>query len=287
MNTTMLAAALEYAERGWPVFPLRPKGKKPIIASAHRPNDKCKGECGTDGHGLYDATTDPTRITKWWERWPNANIGNRTGIVADVFDIDRDDPADGTADMEPFDMPGGPVVRTGAGWHFYVLPTGTGNRTRFTEHCDWRGAGGYSILPPSLHHTGRNYEWFTPIGVPLNPAPSELLAALTTTPQADTGRPPLSPAGRFKRGTWNPAGLIGKVAIAPVGTRNNTLCWAANAIGRDHYNGKATRNETIEALDQLERVAVAAGLTPTEAYKTIQSGFGKGVAGLANNGAAA
>jgi hypothetical protein len=39
-------------------------------------------------HGLKDATSDPTQLTRWWRRWPQANIGLVTGERADVLDVD-------------------------------------------------------------------------------------------------------------------------------------------------------------------------------------------------------
>jgi Bifunctional DNA primase/polymerase, N-terminal len=57
-------AALEYAARGVPVLPL--SGKLPRIPAAHTPGDplygQCKGQCGREGHGVHDATTDPDQV---------------------------------------------------------------------------------------------------------------------------------------------------------------------------------------------------------------------------------
>ena len=61
--SVILEWALYYArDLYWPVFPVAPRGKLPLIGRAHR-NDEppCRGECGRDGHGLHDATTDPER----------------------------------------------------------------------------------------------------------------------------------------------------------------------------------------------------------------------------------
>jgi hypothetical protein len=51
MTTKLLEAALRYAERGWPVFPCEPRGKRPRTRS-----------------GLHDDTTDRQRIEQWCGR---------------------------------------------------------------------------------------------------------------------------------------------------------------------------------------------------------------------------
>jgi putative DNA primase/helicase len=72
-RTSFLDAALGYAARGWPVFPLR--RKIPLIAKAD------------DGHGHHDATTDTAVISDWWTQYPNANIGI-AGIEQSFFAFD-------------------------------------------------------------------------------------------------------------------------------------------------------------------------------------------------------
>ncbi len=52
-----LAAALEYAARGWHVLPCRPADKKPLTK-----------------HGKDDATTDGDTILAWWSRWPRPYV---------------------------------------------------------------------------------------------------------------------------------------------------------------------------------------------------------------------
>jgi hypothetical protein len=74
MAPTQLEAALEYAHRGWPVFPCLwhgPRRKKPLIKNWPRL-----------------ATIDPGQIRDWWTRWPSALIGTPTGIHFVVLDID-------------------------------------------------------------------------------------------------------------------------------------------------------------------------------------------------------
>jgi hypothetical protein len=43
-------------------------------------------------HGLHDATADPGVIRRWWTRWPQANVGIRTGAASGLLVIDIDGP---------------------------------------------------------------------------------------------------------------------------------------------------------------------------------------------------
>ena len=83
-------AAHEYADHGWPVFPLAEGSKIPAIASAHDRGTPCAGECTNDGHGFRDASTEHARISAWWRGHPDRNIGVATGErYFDVLDIDQ------------------------------------------------------------------------------------------------------------------------------------------------------------------------------------------------------
>lgn len=73
----MKAAALEYAQRGWHVFPIQPGTKVPATRQ-----------------GFKEATADPTRITDWWTSEPFANIGlalAASGLVAIDADTYKSD----------------------------------------------------------------------------------------------------------------------------------------------------------------------------------------------------
>ena len=48
-GNALLAAALQYAARGWHVLPLRPRGKQPLTR-----------------HGCQEATVDAAAIVAWW-----------------------------------------------------------------------------------------------------------------------------------------------------------------------------------------------------------------------------
>jgi len=65
----LLDAALDLAKQGFPVFPLKPRGKTPLTQ-----------------HGFQDASTDEATIKAWWGKWAAANIGIRCDglLVADL-----------------------------------------------------------------------------------------------------------------------------------------------------------------------------------------------------------
>jgi hypothetical protein len=166
---------------GWPVFPCRPRGKQPLTR-----------------HGFKDATRDLNTIASWWMRWPEANIGTPTGADGcglDVIDVDGHQGFRSLAELRHGNCPPnccdeapcpalGPLPASvarcwtpgddgGAGWHLYIPPTGAGNDTHIVPGIDYRGAGGYVILPPSLGANGKRYEWLEDE----RPAPRAAVAA--------------------------------------------------------------------------------------------------------------
>ncbi|MFN2555685.1 MAG: bifunctional DNA primase/polymerase [Nitriliruptorales bacterium] len=165
--TTHLDDALYYArELGWPVFPVAPRGKLPLIAKRD------------GGKGLHDATTNEETIRAWWARCPAANIGLRTGVTFDVVDIDGPKGLDALNTVRA-DRPmtwGPEAVTGGGGWHLLHSPAGAGNRAGIVSHVDYRGDGGYIVAPPSVHPSGERYFWAPGAGPdePLEPLPDWL-----------------------------------------------------------------------------------------------------------------
>jgi Bifunctional DNA primase/polymerase, N-terminal len=80
-----LGDALAYAARDWPVFPLRPGEKVPLIPKKD------------GGNGVHDATTDPDRIRAWWTEHLTANIDLACGAAYWVLDVDYE----GCPDVDP------------------------------------------------------------------------------------------------------------------------------------------------------------------------------------------
>jgi len=96
-------------------------------------------------------------INKWWTDFPEANIGIVTGAISGltVVDVEKDGDVSG--------LPPTLIAKTGGGgWHFYYkYAKGIGNKARIRELTDIRSDGGFVVAPPSVHTSGRKYEWVT------------------------------------------------------------------------------------------------------------------------------
>lgn len=188
-------AALAYSqELGWPLFPLVTRGKRPRTAN-----------------GFKSASSHPERIVEWWARWPYANLALATGRASGIVVVDVDSPT-GELQLEKFGpLPPTPTVATGKGRHLYFsMPPCTAlgsTRARLGVDVDTRADGGYIVLPPSVHPSGRVYEWATglsPVDVPFAPLPDTLLTALSApaaaAPVAVAPAPPMPYRSYFTGG---------------------------------------------------------------------------------------
>jgi Bifunctional DNA primase/polymerase, N-terminal/Primase C terminal 1 (PriCT-1) len=149
-DSAVVAAALDYANRGWGVFPVR-RDKRPRTA-----------------HGLKDASNDPATIRQWWALWPDAGVAIRTGEGLLVLDVDGEDGGESLHELESQhgELPDTVRAVTGKGEHYYFAhPVGARNSAgRLGPGLDIRADGGYVVAPPSPHPNGRRYEWDVPPG---------------------------------------------------------------------------------------------------------------------------
>lgn len=239
ISNVLPEAALEYAARGWPVFPLRPGDKIPLIAKAR------------GGKGVHDATTDADQIRAWWDRDPRANIGLAAGPHWWVLDLDyygleaaRPDGATTyTALVERYGHPPRTVTQLtgGGGWQlFFVGDERIKNGVKFLPGLDTRSTGGYVVAPPSVHPSGRHYAWRRGHG------PDELEIAIAPDWLVCLAEPVEVPASCTKATSehdWSKerADRYVKAALeracdaisrAPIGQQANTLDHEAYGIGR-------------------------------------------------------
>lgn len=189
----MLGAALGYLKRGWSVLPIcapSPGG------GCRQHGDGCKSPGKTPlvpwkEYQEHLPSEDDVRL--WYRRWPTANIGLATGAVSGVVVIDADSESAiqfvlGRGEGE---LASAPMVTTGKGAHWYVEHPGEDvhNFARKWPGVDFRGDGGYVLVPPSLHYSGRRYAWHaTPEDMGgLPEAPAWLMDALRHKPTAGNG----------------------------------------------------------------------------------------------------
>ena len=194
-----MVAAMALAEDfGWPILPVWGVAKGGGCACG-------RADCGSPGkhpiamlapRGLHDATTDLKTIESWWARYPEANIGVRTGGACWVLDLDG---ADGIRAFdrlcEKQDLPTGPASRTGGGGrHLFFAPDSrVKNAAKLGgQSIDCRGEGGYVLVPVSDHASGDRYGWErSPSEYKLQPAPSWLLEFVTNGKPYDKRRAPI------------------------------------------------------------------------------------------------
>jgi hypothetical protein len=160
-------AALEYLDRGWSIIPISIESKTPLI---HWKKNQ-------------DARADLAEIESWFERGVPTesgqlvkvfNLGLATGAVSGLVVVDADNAvADAYAEANGLTSP--IQVRTARGKHYYWKHPGGGARFSNKQGghginwpdvkgLDFRGDGGYVVLPPSVKFNSdgaaiHQYEW--------------------------------------------------------------------------------------------------------------------------------
>jgi hypothetical protein len=246
MTHTTLHQALDYARRGWPVFPCVPAEKIPATR-----------------HGCRDATTDEPQITAWFGCGRNWNLAIATGTPGpDVLDIDEHGAAgNGFAALAQLRDAGlldgaAAYVRTpSGGMHAYFTGSLQRNGHLPGHHLDFRSAGGYVLAPPSAI-AGNPYQLVR------EPGGHGTLHWDTVTrllhPQHHQQRPASQPQARGH----DPGHLARWVSTRPEGNRNAGLFWAAN---------RALETDPAADLSSLAAAARQAGLADPEITRTLDS----------------
>ncbi|TZG26493.1 phage/plasmid primase, P4 family [Sphingomonas montanisoli] len=217
-------AALQYARRGWRVFPCRERDDSYQNSAGKRVLLKAKAPYVR--HGVDEATADEEQIKAWWKRWPEAMIGLALGDAQDdrgnlfVLDFDpRHDVETGEewtleslkGELEALtdcQLPTSLAVRTpSTGVHVYLTqPEGSGEQLRnragtkknnLPQHVDVRAKGGYVIVPPSYCYGGvesgaaeGQYRWLRgKADAAVVAAPDAVIALCQTKGKAAGGEP--------------------------------------------------------------------------------------------------
>jgi hypothetical protein len=288
VSTNLLTAALDAAERGWHVFPLRPADKRPALHG----EAVCPliGDCA-GGHRKWEdrATIDPDRIRRAWADRP-FNIGIATGpsglVVVDL-DMPKPNSSTGTpAGVTTFGalceragqaVPTTYRTRTASGGHhlYFTAPPGVrlaNSAGRLGKLIDTRAHGGYIVAAGSFTAIGP-YTVTDP--TPPAPLPEWLYALLTPRrpSRALMAVPSSSKASRYAAAALRAESAT--VRASQVGERDWTLLSAARALGRFIAWGDLPRSVVEEALQEAGE---SAGLSSRQCRSTVRSGLNWSIA---------
>lgn len=250
-------AAREFAAAGVPVFPCLPGGKRPMTR-----------------RGFHDATTDPEQVEAWWGECPRANIGVPTGAASGfvVVDVDVHGPVNGfdafkrardAGLVEGWQL----LVSTPSGGMHAYYPAAPGTEQRSWQAApagvDFRGDGGYIVVPPSAVVSDRGASSYRVRRISTGQAES-----LESTRLRDFLDPRPMPAPR-------PAGQVHEVSAERLaawvagrteGERNRGLFWAACRLAENN-------TPPADTYAVLAPAAEHAGLTLREVSATIRSAY--------------
>jgi hypothetical protein len=256
----LLAAALDYAARGLPVFPCTPRGKTPAV-----------------GRGFHAATTNPATIRRYWTD-PERNIGIPTGVPSGVWVLDIDGP-EGEASLRALEMKHGAIPKTRTvvtargkhAWFAYPGPVPT-TVARIGPGIDTRGGDGYVVVPPSVHQTGHRYAFLGDPWAPIESAPAWLVVAARTKPVKLIAERAVAPVrAPCRAGAYGYAALQAEIAAlvaTPPGRRNDTLNRAAFSLFQLVAAGELAEDEVIAALLQA---CVANGLAADDGWGSVRA----------------
>lgn len=227
------AAAAQLAALNIAVFPLSTRDKVPPKGFAWRD----------------EATADADRVAAWWRRTPYANVAIATGAPAGFWVLDIDGP-EGAAALAALEAAHGGLPETveqstGKGRHLCfawdpTAPEIRNSASKIGPGVDVRGAGGYIVAAPSIHPSGRTYQWrpgHSPWERTFAPAPGWLTEMATPPAPVEPSEPAPKPMLR-QDGRASPYGeaaltrACADVAGAPAGQQDLTLFWRSYSIGR-------------------------------------------------------
>lgn len=238
----MMTHALAYADAGLDVLPLTPGGKTPLGRLVL--------------HGKDDATHDVELVRDRCVQAPDANVGVRPAVGVVVVDVDTRD--GGASALYELTRPHGSLIPTwtawtgGGGLHAWYRAPGPYKR-KLCQGVDLKSHTGYVVVPPSLHASGRRYEWAN--ALPIAEAPVWLVALMAAPPQR-----PLPRVSASLFAGAHDDGLIRLVA-APGGDRHNRLYWATRRAVEEGRLSPELRGRLVVA---------AASLGADEAQRTIE-----------------
>jgi putative DNA primase/helicase len=238
----MKQAALGYAARGWHVFPLKFREKKPATK-----------------HGFEDAVLDPAAIEKMWQRTANLNVGIATeasGLL--VIDVDMNPWKQKVGAqtwailMETHDHVPTFTVQTWSGGvhYYYAAPEGgvKSGASLLGRDIDIRSRGGYVVAPPSrVSEDGNLGDYVVTEDLPVAPCPQWIIDMLSAEVEV-VPHVPLAPAAAQERVLRRMSVLAAELREAPEGVGNVTAARVAYMAGQYVGAGQIDQAEVVGIL---------------------------------------
>jgi hypothetical protein len=259
MTINMATMALTYALAGLPVIPLHTV--RDGRCTCGKPSCESPGKhpiASLVPNGHKNATKDSDTIQQWWTNKPNANIGIATGkncgsvgiLVVDV-DGEQGEAVLTNLEKEFGSLPKTKTAKTGKGRHLYFRYQREVERVRSSTNdgLDIKADGGYVVGPPSLHVSGRRYEWFD-TNVECAEAPDWLIDYANGARRRQNNIVPLNTNEKPRRtariGTANPipdteeerGRLASALSVIPPGDRSTWLTVGWPSIRRVGHGPK-------------------------------------------------
>jgi hypothetical protein len=245
---TPLEAALAYARRGWPVFPLHHPDPHRGCSCIDALKCRSPGKHPRTRKGLKDATTDPAQIRRWWELYPLANVGLAMGRKSGLVAVDVDPRAGGDSSLCELLERYGELPNTleaitgGGGSHIFFAHPGVSfknSSSSLGEGLDVKTDGGYVVAAPSLHASGKRYQWRT------RRSPASMPGWLLKLLMAEKPPAPAKPSAP-RRAAGAP--LVG--AIIPYRARNTQLFKLACSLRGDGAGYDEIERGVFDAYEQ-------------------------------------
>ena len=151
MSKAISHASLQYLKLHWSIIPIRARDKRPAIKWAE----------------FEQRRADEDEVNEWFKHIPDANVAIVTGNISGLVVLDIDVRQGGDESLAQWERQHGPlpstleVISGGGGRHLYFKhPGGTlHNRVGVASGIDFRGDGGCIVAPPSIHSSGKVYQW--------------------------------------------------------------------------------------------------------------------------------
>lgn len=140
------------------------------ICTCGNPNCNSPGKHPRTRNGVKDASNDPATVAEWSKQYPVTNVAVATGDAYGFFALDIDLKSGGPENLAKLEAEFGPLPATveentgGGGRHLLFRSDGrpVKNRTHkgaIRPGVEVKGDGGYIVVAPSIHASGRRYEW--------------------------------------------------------------------------------------------------------------------------------